>query len=182
MYYARMLPIGDDVLVNCATVGLIREAWTWDTFGHQKGFDPVLVERADTTSVHAHTDRPIPVHIAHDDTSLPIGVVVWLGVTDEDTRKGRERWWSCAFRLHSGLLAADAKDLIRVGTPVSAGFSPVLTTHARGIGAHVHTRQRADLLEVSLAQRGAYDGARVTRMLPYSETARSTPNGRTALR
>jgi hypothetical protein len=88
--------------------------------------------------------------LRHDDARVA-GRLSWLGVAGG--------WWRCAFTLDHTLLGALAEDWLRVGTPVSIGFD-TLRSRELGESGIVH-RQLARLNEVSLVDRGAYEGAQV---------------------
>jgi hypothetical protein len=72
-------------------------------------------------------------------------------------------WWIATFAIDdSRLVGCYARDIARVGAPVSAGFEPRRQERiVEGLVIH----RLAELVEVSLVERGAYDGARIISVL-----------------
>ena len=87
------------------------------------------------------SDKPIPVVLSHEDHR----VVGHIGV-----RVAHRGWHICDFMLdHSIARSAIALDMLKVGTAVSIGFSPLAHDESlAGQGVKWHTRCRLDELSI----------------------------------
>jgi phage head maturation protease len=102
--------------------------------------------------------RGVPVLVEHD-PSVELGRV---------TRTYAEAGWLVAeFELRPSAAAAWARDVVRVGTPVSAGYEPL---RWRTIADTIRLHELIRLEEVSIlsSTRPAYRGAEVIRVLDGS--------------